>query len=247
MGIANKTLLVLGGSSDIGRMSARIFASHGWNIQLAGRSVEKLEREADDIRARSGTDVSVFRLDVLETDTFTTFVDGLPRLPDAVLCVAGLLGDQHLAETDLAHAELVMRSNYTGPALLVGLLAERFLTRANGCIIGVSSVAGDRGRASNYIYGSAKAGFTAFLSGLRNRCAKKNVHVLTVKPGFVRTQMTAGLDLPNALTSSPEHVAEVIYRAVEQAADVIYVSGVWRFIMLIIQHIPEVIFKKLKI
>lgn len=137
-----------------------------------------------------------------------------------------------------------MRSNFEGPALISGLLAERFEGRGSGTIVGISSVAGDRGRASNYIYGSAKAGYTAFLSGLRNRLAKKNVQVLTVLPGFVRTRMTEGLTLPPRLTTDPDRVAEAIFDAVAKGRDVIYVKPVWRLIMAIIRAVPEGIFKR---
>ena len=114
-------------------------------------------------------------------------------------------------------------------------------------IIGVGSVAGDRGRASNYyVYGSAKVGFGAFLSGLRNRLAKAGVHVLTVKPGFVRTKMTEGLKLPAALTAQPQEVAEAVFRAAAHGRDGIYVKARWRLIMAIIGLIPEKIFKRLK-
>ena len=115
-------------------------------------------------------------------------------------------------------------------------------------IAGVSSVAGDRGRASNYAYGAAKAGFTAFLSGLRNRLAKQGVHVLTVKPGFVRTAMTMGMKLPPPITAAPDEVGAAIYRAAEQSRrNVIYVRPIWRLIMGIIVHIPESLFKKMKL
>ena len=117
--------------------------------------------------------------------------------------------------------------------------------RGSGAIIGISSVAGDRGRASNFIYGSAKAGFTAFLSGLRNALASKGVQVLTVKPGFVATQMTAGKDLPPRLTAQPAEVARAIVSAHKKGRDVIYVKPVWRIVMLVIRTIPERVFKRL--
>ena len=117
----------------------------------------------------------------------------------------------------------------------------------SGCLVGISSVAGDRGRASNYVYGSAKAGFTAFLSGLRNRLAKQNVHVVTVKPGFVNTSMTEGMDLPAKLTAEPEEVANAIVKSVEKSRDIIYVRPVWQLVMAIIRNIPERIFKKTSI
>jgi short-subunit dehydrogenase len=243
----SRVLLVLGGASDIGRATAATFAAKGWRIQLAGRDGEALAREAGDIAARTGAAVTVHRFDVLDTAAFAAFVDGLPVLPDAVLCVVGLLGDQRRAETDLDYATLVMRSNFEGPALILGLLAERFAARGAGTIIGVSSVAGDRGRASNYVYGSAKAGFTAVLSGLRNRLARHGVHVLTVKPGFVRTRMTDGMKLPALLTAQPNEVGGAIERAVTRARNEIYVAPVWRLVMAIIRAIPESIFKKTRI
>ncbi len=140
-----------------------------------------------------------------------------------------------------------MRSNYEGPASIFAVFANRFEERGQGTLVGISSVAGDRGRATNYVYGSAKAGFTAFLSGLRNRLAKTGVHVVTVLPGFVATQMTEGMDLPKKLTAEPEEVAEAIARAVSKKRNVIYVRSVWWLVMLIIRNIPEFVFKRLKL
>lgn len=244
----DKTLLVLGGSSDIGRASALRFARAGWRILLAGRNLTDLRREADDIAAQTGGKVSTHAIDILETGAFEAFVDGLPGLPDTVLCVVGLLGDQAKAETDLEHASLIIRSNFEGPALLLSLFADRFERRGQGAIVGVSSVAGERGRATNYIYGAGKAGLTAFLSGLRNRFGKTKVRVVTVKPGFVRTRMTKGMALPGLLTAEPEQVAEAIYRALEmRPRDVVYVKPIWLIVMTIIKAIPEPIFKRLRI
>ena len=239
-----QALLVLGGTSDIGRATALAFAEQGWIVQLAGRDEAALTREADDIRVRTGASVSVHRFDALDSGSFSSFVAGLPRLPDSVVCVVGLLGEQPRAETDLDHATAIMRSNYEGPALILGLLANRFLERGHGTIIGVSSVAGERGRASNYVYGSAKAGFTAFLSGLRNRLASRGIHVMTVKPGFVRTRMTRGMKLPGPLTASPEVVGQQILTAAMARKDVVYVFPVWRLIMAVIRAVPEAIFKR---
>jgi short-subunit dehydrogenase len=244
MSLASKTLLVLGGTSDIGRATARVFATQGWTVQLAGRDPEALQREADDIAARTGRTVTTHRINILETSSFPTFIEELPSLPDAVVSVVGLLGEQMRAETDLDHATNVMRSNYEGPALILGLFAERFLARGSGTIVGVSSVAGDRGRASNYVYGSSKAGFSAFLSGLRNRMAQRGVHVVTVKPGFVRTRMTDGMKLPGLLTAEPDEVAEAIRRGVIGQKNQIYVRTIWALIMFIVRSVPESIFKK---
>jgi decaprenylphospho-beta-D-erythro-pentofuranosid-2-ulose 2-reductase len=244
---SSKTLLVLGATSDIGRATALIFAQAGWTIQLAGRDLAALRREADDIAARTGGSVTSFAFDVLQTEAFAAFIDALPILPDIVVCFVGLMGDQARAETNVDHSTTIMRSNYEGPALILGLFAERFVARGSGTIVGVSSVAGDRGRASNYVYGSAKAGFTAFLSGLRSRCAMSNVRIITIKPGFVRTRMTAGMRLPALLTVDARTAGEAIARAVNLPRDVVYVSRIWRFVMTIILLIPESIFKRLKI
>ena len=195
---------------------------------------------------RTGVAVTAHRCDVLDDEGGASFLPDLDPLPDTAVCVVGLLGDQKECENDSAAAERAMRTNYIGPALLMGALAERFERRGSGVLVGVSSVAGDRGRASNYVYGSAKAGFTAFLSGLRGRMAASGVHVVTVKPGFVRTRMTEGMDLPGPLTATPEEVAEAVVRAARRRRDAVYVRRVWRPIMFVIRTVPESIFKRMR-
>ncbi len=165
----------------------------------------------------------------------------LPLHLGAVICVVGDMGDQAVSERDPEAATKVMMTNYVGPARVMGALVEHM--DPSGTLIGISSVAGDRGRAKNYVYGSAKAGFTAFLSGLRNRLAKTGIHVMTVKPGFVATRMTAGMDLPKRLTASPEEVAEAIFEGHAKRRDVIYTRPIWSMIMTIICLIPEFSFK----
>lgn len=244
----DRTLLVVGGTSDIGRATAQCYGQAGWRILLAARRADEAQRNADDIAVRTKAEVTVHPLDILEMDRFDAFVDGLPALPDTLVCVVGELGDQALGQTDPAHAQRLLRTNFEGPALLLGLFAERFVARGSGTIVGVSSVAGDRGRGSNYLYGSAKAGFTAFLSGLRNRLAPQGLRVVTVKPGFVRTQMTAGMALPPVLTADATEVGRAIFMAAEQGrGDVIYVRPLWRPVMMIIRAIPERIFKRLRL
>jgi NAD(P)-dependent dehydrogenase (short-subunit alcohol dehydrogenase family) len=186
-----------------GRATALRYAQAGWRVRLAARDEEGARRNAQDIATRTGVEVEVHAIDILEIDRLAAFVDGLPGLPDTVVSVVGELGDQAKAQADPTHASLVLRANFEGPALLLGLFAERFSARGSGALVGVSSVAGDRGRGSNYVYGAAKAGFSAFLSGLRNRLATTGVRVVTVKPGFVRTRMTAGMKLPPLLTAEP--------------------------------------------
>jgi short-subunit dehydrogenase len=243
-----KFLLVLGGASDIGRACALRFAQVGWRVVLAGRDESSLQREANDIATQTGVQATVKTIDILKAESFEGFANSLDGLPDAVVCVIGLLGEQRKAEIDLAHAALIMRSNFEGPALLLGLFAERFAVRGEGVIVGVSSVAGDRGRASNYVYGAAKAGLTAFLSGMRNRFGKTPIRVVTVKPGFVRTKMTMNMKLPGPLTAEPREVADAIYYAVAvRPRDVIYVKPIWLFVMAAIRSIPEFVFKRLNL
>ena len=165
------------------------------------------------------------------------FFASLGDVPGTVVMVVGMLGVQAACETGDAAAEVVMQTNYNGPARVL-LAAARLMEPLGGCIIGISSVAGDRGRKSNYIYGSAKAGLTAFLSGLRNRLYGK-VHVMTVKPGFVATRMTAGMALPPRLTAQPGEVAAAIFKAQAKGRDTVYVRPVWRVIMLVIRSIPR--------
>lgn len=241
------SVLVLGAASDIGLAIAHEFARDKGHVILAARNPGRLETDAIDLRVRYGAEVTLIDFDLLQTERHAAFLDGLAFLPDVVVCVVGLLGEQKLAETDPVQAELVMQTNYNAPVLLLNAVAARMEARGAGAIIGVSSVAGDRGRASNYVYGSAKAGFTAFLSGLRNRLAKKGVRVMTVKPGFVRTKMTEGMNLPNALTAAPSEVGVAVANAYRKQRDVIYVRPIWWVIMTIIRSIPEAIFKRLSL
>lgn len=245
---AQKFLLLVGGTSDIGRSTALHYAQAGWRVVLAARNPDEARRNADDIAARTGAEVTVEQLDVLKTDDFSGFVDRLPALPETVICVVGELGDQARAQTDAGHATSVIRTNFEGPALLLSLFAERFVARGSGTIVGVSSVAGDRGRGSNYFYGAAKAGFSAFLSGLRNRLAASGVRVVTIKPGFVRTRMIEGMKTPGLLTAEPDETGRAIFKAAESGrADVVYVRPVWRAVMTVISLIPEPVFKRLRL
>lgn len=240
-------VLVLGGRSDIGLAIARAYAAEGHAIRLAARKAQTLEPEKADIALRHGVEVSLHEFDALDVDGHEAFADGLPDLPEIVVCAVGLLGEQEDLEQDFARAREVMRANFEGPANILSVLANRFETRGSGLIVGISSVAGDRGRATNYIYGAGKAGFTAFLSGLRNRLAGKGVHVLTVKPGFVATRMTEGKDLPENLTTDPETLARAVLRAAKRRRNEVYIKPVRWLVMLIIRNIPEAVFKKLRI
>jgi decaprenylphospho-beta-D-erythro-pentofuranosid-2-ulose 2-reductase len=240
------TVLVVGATSDIGRAIARVYAEAGQPLILAARDPRSIEPDAADLKLRYGVQVQTVELDVLETARHAAFIDAMADLPQIVVMVVGLLGEQAASQRDSAAADLVMRTNYNGPCLLLNDIANRMSARGSGTIVGISSVAGDRGRASNYVYGSAKAGLTAFLSGLRNRLASRNVRVITVKPGFVDTRMTAGMKLPKQLTAQPEEVARAVLRAERKGRDVIYVRSIWRIIMWCIRGLPESRFKHTK-
>lgn len=245
--VASDSVLILGAASDMARAIAQAYAKAGRSLVLAARNPDRLARDAEDLRLRGGVAVRVATFDILDTAAHATFLDGLGGLPGTVVAVVGLLGDQESASADPHAAEMVMRTNYLAPALFLGLVANRMEARGQGTIIGISSVAGDRGRGSNYTYGSAKAGFSAFLSGLRNRLAKTGVHVVTVKPGFVDTKMTAGMKLPPLLTAKPAEVGQAVFEAERRGRDTLYVRPIWRVVMTVITLIPERVFKKLKL
>lgn len=239
------TALVIGATSDIGRAIARQLAAAGWRLQLAGRDTTRLRRTARDLEVRAGANIALHHCDMLQYDHGMSLLDGLDPLPEIAVCVVGLLGDQAESQRDNQAAAKVICTNYIGPALLLGALAELFERRGSGTLVGVSSVAGERGRADNYVYGSAKAGLTAFLSGLRNRCVSSGVHVVTVKPGFVRTRMTDGMELPEKLTATPSEVATAVQKAIRHRRDVVYVRRIWRCIMFVVRAMPERVFKRL--
>ncbi|RWR11242.1 SDR family oxidoreductase [Paenirhodobacter populi] len=240
-------VLILGARSDMALAAAHAFAAKGHPLQLAARDAARLDAARQDLELRHRVSVTLHDFDVLDLASHAAFLDTLPGLPGVVICAVGAMGDQTESEQDPDLAVAVMRTNYEGPAHVLGLIANRFLARGNGTIVGISSVAGLRGRATNYVYGSAKAGFTAWLSGLRNRLARHGIHVVTVLPGFVATRMTEGMDLPPRLTAQPDEVAQAIVSAVERGRNVIYVRPIWRLIMAIICAIPETMFKRMQL
>jgi len=240
-------ILVVGATSDIAKATALVYAKKGYDLYLTARNTEDLSGFANDVRVRTGRDVQCLSLDVLDMQTHVGFYEALAEKPEGVVLAVGYLGDQSKAEKDVHEAERIINTNFTAVACLLNTIANDFEQRQSGFIIGISSVAGDRGRKSNYMYGAAKAGFTAYLSGLRNRLYDANVHVMTVKPGFVATKMTAGMDLPEKLTAQPDEVANDIIKAQQKGVNVLYTKWMWRWIMLIITSIPEFIFKKLSL
>ncbi len=240
-------IIIVGAKSDIAKATAREYAQNGYDIYLAGRNISELEAFAEDIRVRSEKAVELVELDILNYASHQVFYDSLAEKPLGVISAVGYLGEQEKAQIDSDEAHKIIDTNYTGVVNLLNIIANDFEERRAGFIVGISSVAGDRGRKSNYIYGSAKAGLTAYLSGLQNRLYESQVHVLTVKPGFVATKMTADMDLPKKLTAQPEEVAKDIFKAQQRGKNVLYTKWMWKYIMFIITSIPEFIFKKMSI
>jgi short-subunit dehydrogenase len=236
--------MILGGTSDIAGAVARAFVADGWSIQLAGRDEAALRRQAGRIAASGTTAVTVHRLDILDLDGIAAFVAAVDPLPDVVVSAVGLMGGDDPA--DAAAVRATIDTNLTGPAIALAHFARRFRDRGSGILVGISSVAGDRGRARTMTYGAAKAGFTAFLSALRQSCHGTGVHVITVKPGFVRTRMTAGLDLPAALVTTPDRVAADIRRAVARRSPVVVTPFVWRPAMALVRALPEFLFRRMR-
>lgn len=241
------TVLILGATSEVALALADQLAAKSINLILAARQVEKLNPVKADLTIRFGVTVAVAEFDAANTNSHAEFYKQLNPKPDAAICVFGFLGDHDKAKVDWDECATILTANYVGAVSVLNVIANDFENRKTGVIAGISSVAGERGRQSNYFYGSAKAGFTAYLSGLRNRLVKSSVHVVTVKPGFIKTKMIAGINTPGLLTAKPEQVASSIIKAMVAKRNVIYVLPTWRWIMLVIRCIPEFIFKKLSL
>jgi short-subunit dehydrogenase len=238
-------LLVLGATSDIAQALASRFAEQERaDLTLASRDTARLEAIAKDLQIRHGVEVKTAHFDAADFESHAGFYRSLEPAPDGVIAAFGLLGDQKRAQGDFAHAREIITVNYLGMVSILEIAAADFERRGRGLIVGLSSVAGLRGRKSNYVYGSAKAGLTAYLSGLRNRLSGSGVRVITVLPGFVATRMTNGMDLPPRLLATPDQAAADIHRAFRGRCDVVYTKPLWRWIMLVIRAMPEAVFKK---
>jgi short-subunit dehydrogenase len=241
-------LLILGANSDVAHAVARKFAKQDRaHVYLASRDMETLRQRANDIAARYGVQAEPLYFDALDYASHAQFYDRLTPKPDGVLVAFGYLGDQKRAQEDFQEAREIIDTNFLGAVSILEIIVKEFEKRGHGFIIGITSVAGERGRRSNYVYGAAKGAFTLYLSGLRNRLCQRNVKVTTVLLGFVRTKMTADLNLPDLLTASPEDVSSDIYYAYQKGSYKIYSRWFWRWIMIIIKIIPEGIFKKLSL
>jgi short-subunit dehydrogenase len=244
-----KKILVLGATSGIAEATCRIWASQGAQLFLVARNQAKLEAVALDLRARGAAYVGTAVADLDDTDRhaelLTHAINSLTGM-DVAYLAHGILGDQPRAEQDFEHAAQIIHTNFVAPVSLLTWLANFCVQRHAGTLAVISSVAGDRGRKSNYVYGASKAGLSAFLGGLRNRVDREGVTVLTIKPGPVKTAMTAAMKGSEKF-ADPNKVAAVIVKAIDSNADNLYVPGLWQPIMFVIRNIPDRIFKKLNL
>jgi len=244
-----KKILIVGATSGMAEACARLWAQRGDQLFLAARNEAQLESVATDLRVKGAAKVVTRVFDVQDYEQHPSLarecLEALGGI-DVVLVAHGTLTDQERAQKDVGYALQEVSVNGVSVLSLLTALAPVLEAQGHGTLAVISSVAGDRGRQSNYVYGSAKAMVTAFLSGLRQRLAKQGVNVLTIKPGFVSTPMTAHLP-QGPLWGKPEAVARDISRAIDRGRGQIYTPGFWRLIMFIITHIPEFVFVKLKL
>jgi short-subunit dehydrogenase len=213
-------------------------------IYLITSNPKETQRLAKHIEVKYNQPSEIIAFDVTTNTDYSAF-DAVNS--DLLFCAVGFLGKDSAAGLyDETNSRQITTINYAGLIPLINYFALKFEQKRGGTIIGISSVAGLRGRQSNFIYGSAKAGFLTYLAGLRNYLYHKGVHVITVIPGFMDTKMTEGLPLPKSLTASPQQAANIIYKAYRHKKNTVYVTGIWRYVMLILRNVPEFVFKRMK-
>ncbi|MBM7571360.1 SDR family oxidoreductase [Aquibacillus albus] len=243
------SILVLGANATIAQATVRKLAANGKHNQfiLTSRDTSQLEVLKSDIEIRHQVDVSLKQFDALDFESHQVFFDEVVQEAgtlDGVLLMYGAMEDQKQAEHSFALARTMIDVNYTSAVSILNIAANYFEAQRSGFICAVSSVAGDRGRKSNYIYGSTKAGLSVYLQGLRNRLHESGVHVLTIKPGMVDTKMTYGVVEPTPLLADPDKVAQDIEAGIVKRREVVYTPWFWLIIMTIIKLLPEKIFKR---
>lgn len=240
-------MIVLGSNSDISLAFIEKVLKEGNRfptVYLFTSNVEKTLKLAKHFDAKYDQKCEIIEFDLTKKNNYEAInhIDS-----DLLFCASGFLGkNTEEGLYDIENTMKIVEINYSKLIFLINFFAKKMEAKGKGTIIALSSVAGERGRQSNFIYGSAKAGFTTYLAGLRNYLFHKKVHVMTVIPGFMDTQMTADIETPKPLTAQPDQAAEIIYKAYKKKRNVVYVTFVWWGIMMIIRNIPEFIFKKLK-
>jgi decaprenylphospho-beta-D-erythro-pentofuranosid-2-ulose 2-reductase len=241
-------MIVLGSNSEIAQAFVDKVLNEGERfpvIYLLTSNAETTARFVKHIDVKYLQHAEIVHVDLEKTIDFNK-LDYINS--NLLFCATGYLGEgTEEGLFNLKNTKKIIDINYSKLVPLINYFAQKMETKRNGTLIVLSSVAGERGRQSNFIYGSAKAGMTAYLSGLRNYLFSKKAHVLTVKPGFMATKMTEGMPLNPKLTATPKQAADCIYKAYKNKKNVVYVLPIWFFIMAIIKNIPEFIFKKLKL
>jgi len=241
--------VVVGGTRGMGRALARLLAERGDGVVLLGRDAAELEASARDLSARGASGrVATKHLDLAEPEGFAAALDAADQALggfDALIVTAGDFAAQEALERDPARLRRLLDVNLTATAVLCQQAAERLAARGGGTICAFSSVAGDRARRSNYLYGASKAGLSAFLEGLGLAYGDRRVRVVCVRPGFVKTGMTAGLPVP-PFAGEPEAVARVVLRAIDRGTPVVYAPPIWRFIMLAIRCLPRAVMRRVR-
>ena len=237
----------MGGNSDVGKSLARDLGKMGSNLILTYRKKGQLDSFKSDLEIRYEIDCHIELFNVLDFKSHKSFYDNLNTSPDIVITCIGFLDSQVKSQNDFEESLISIQSNFTGLVSILNIISNDFEKRGEGVIIGLSSVAGDRGRASNYIYGSSKAAFTTYLSGLRNRLYNSGVSVITIKPGFIKTKMTSHLNLPKILTASTNEISKDIVNSIKRRRNITYTKWFWKCIMVLIKLIPEALFKRLNI
>jgi len=245
-------IAIFGATSAIAEACARRFVAQRRHLFLVGRNADKLEAVAQDLRCRAaaGQVIETAQADLDDLGRHEALLEQAERALgglDAVLIAHGTLSDQAACERSVERMLKEVHTNALSVLSLLTLAANRFEARRSGTIAVISSVAGDRGRASNYVYGSAKGFVTLFMQGLRNRLSRSGVRVVTIKPGFVDTPMTAHLKKRGVLWATPDRVARGIVRAMQRGRDEVYLPWFWRAILFVIRHIPERIFKRMRL
>lgn len=242
-------VLIIGATSAIAEATARLWAARGDSLFLVGRRAERLDVIAADLRVRGAAAVGCYAMDACDVAAHAAMLDAAVAslgAIDVALIAHGSLPDQKACEASVERTLNEINVNGLSVVALATRLGAMFAAQGAGSLAVIGSVAGDRGRQSNYVYGAAKGMVSLFLQGLRNRLAKQGVQVLTIKPGFVDTPMTAALP-KGALWAKPDAIARGIVRAIDGRRDEVYLPGFWRLIMTIIRHIPERLFKKLSL
>jgi short-subunit dehydrogenase len=240
-------IVIIGASAALAHEAAKFFARDGAELFLVGRTPAKLEVVASDLKVRGAQRVETALLDLSDLSQHQELLDqAIATLGDfdMLLIAYGTLGDQRKCEQSVEETLKELHNNCTSVISLLTISANYFAQRRRGCIAVISSVAGDRGRRSNYVYGTAKAALTAFLQGLRSRMSASGVTVVTVKPGIVATPMTAHMKA-GLLTAHAHTVGQGIYEAMMKKRDVVYLPWFWRPIMFFVRSIPEEVFKRL--